>query len=155
MIRFVQGRVCHRETAEDIVADTFTRALQAIGRFRWQGADFGSWLVTIAGNLIRDHVRAAGNAREILSGDLGADCGPGVLAERRPGPAELAEVAVAMAAVRSAMAKLVDDQREVLEHRFLADLDVAQTARQMGRGVLAVRSLQYRATRNLRAVVTR
>ncbi|HUG83686.1 MAG TPA: sigma factor, partial [Euzebya sp.] len=39
-------RVGDAQTAEDLTADVFMRALRRIGSFRWQGKDFGAWLIT-------------------------------------------------------------------------------------------------------------
>ncbi|MCA9649056.1 MAG: RNA polymerase sigma factor [Myxococcales bacterium] len=49
-----------RTLAEDLLADTFVRALENIGRFRWQGKGVLPWLIRIAKNLCLDHLRRSG-----------------------------------------------------------------------------------------------
>lgn len=49
-----------RTLAEDMLADTFVRALENIGRFRWQGKGVLPWLIRIAKNLCLDHLRKSG-----------------------------------------------------------------------------------------------
>ena len=49
-----------RNLAEDLLADTFVRALENIHRFRWQGKGFLPWLIRIAKNLCLDHLRKSG-----------------------------------------------------------------------------------------------
>src|SRR5688572_26274002 len=49
-----------RTLAEDLLADTFERALENIGRFRWQGKGVLPWLIRIAKNLCLDHLRKSG-----------------------------------------------------------------------------------------------
>ena len=49
-----------RTLAEDLLADTFVRALENIGRFRWQGKGVLPWLIRIAKNLCLDHLRKSG-----------------------------------------------------------------------------------------------
>ncbi|HSR54301.1 MAG TPA: RNA polymerase sigma factor [Acidobacteriota bacterium] len=45
-----------RADAEDIVQETWVRAVRQLGRFRWQSA-FSTWLTGIGLNLCRDHLR--------------------------------------------------------------------------------------------------
>jgi RNA polymerase sigma-70 factor (ECF subfamily) len=49
-----------RTLAEDLLADTFVRALENIGRFEWQGKGLLPWLIRIAKNLCLDHLRKSG-----------------------------------------------------------------------------------------------
>lgn len=49
-----------RALAEDLLADTFVRALENIQRFRWQGKGVLPWLIRIAKNLCLDHLRKSG-----------------------------------------------------------------------------------------------
>src|SRR5215212_11691830 len=44
--RYVYYRVNNQSLCEDVVSDTFLRALRRITSFTWQGRDFGAWLVT-------------------------------------------------------------------------------------------------------------
>ena len=45
--RFVYYRVGSTTLAEDLSSETFFRALRSMASFRWQGKDFGAWLMTI------------------------------------------------------------------------------------------------------------
>src|SRR4051812_43405943 len=58
--RFLYYRVGSVPLAEDLTAETFFRALRSMSSFRWQGKDFGAWLMTIARNLTTDHFKAGG-----------------------------------------------------------------------------------------------
>ncbi|MEM7152909.1 MAG: RNA polymerase sigma factor [Myxococcota bacterium] len=49
-----------RTLAEDLLADTFVRAMENIGRFQWQGKGVLPWLIRIAKNLCLDHLRKSG-----------------------------------------------------------------------------------------------
>jgi RNA polymerase sigma-70 factor (ECF subfamily) len=49
-----------RNLAEDLLADTFVRAIEKLHRFRWQGKGLLPWLIRIAKNLCLDHLRKAG-----------------------------------------------------------------------------------------------
>ncbi len=58
VFRFVYFRVGNRQLAEDLTADTFTKALARVDSFAWQGRDPGAWFVTIARNLVADHYKS-------------------------------------------------------------------------------------------------
>src|SRR5689334_21893723 len=62
---FIYRRVQDRELAEDLTHDVFTRALRHIGRWQWQGKDVGAWLITIARNIVIDHIRNVRNRYEV------------------------------------------------------------------------------------------
>ena len=77
-----------RVLAEDLLADTFVRAMENIGRFRWQGKGVLPWLIRIAKNLTLDHLRRAGRLAawpeglEQFVADGGQFSGEAVAAER-------------------------------------------------------------------------
>ena len=55
--RFVYFRVRHKETSEDIVSQTFFKALEGIRSFNPAKGNFSSWLYKIAKNSLIDHWR--------------------------------------------------------------------------------------------------
>jgi RNA polymerase sigma-70 factor, ECF subfamily len=54
--RFLYSLGANEDDLEDLVQETLFRAFRAIDTWRG-GAAFRSWLLTIGGNLLRDHVR--------------------------------------------------------------------------------------------------
>jgi RNA polymerase sigma-70 factor, ECF subfamily len=56
--------------AEDVVQETWIRAVKEMGKFRWESA-LGTWLIAIAGNVARDQLRKLRrrDERELTSGD--------------------------------------------------------------------------------------
>jgi RNA polymerase sigma-70 factor, ECF subfamily len=144
--RYCVHRVGDAETAEDLTADVFMRALRRIGSFSWQGKDFGAWLVTIARNRCHDHFKSAKFRMEHAVAEVYDSApAPSYDADHSRG-LELADL---RAEVHAALAKLKSDQAEVLYHRFLEGRDVEQTAQIMGRNEGAIRALQYRALKAL------
>jgi len=142
---YVYHRVGHRQTAEDLTSDVFMRALQRIGRFKWQGVDFGAWLTTIARNRVHDHFKSArfrleATVEEVF--ETGTSGGYG-------DPESSALSADAARQVHAALRQLKGEQAEVLYLRFIQHLDVAQTAAVMGKNEGAIRALQYRALKSL------
>lgn len=142
---FVYHRVGHRQTAEDLVGDVFLRALRRIGTFRWQGVDFGAWLMTIARNRVHDHFKSARFRLEATVEEVFDS------AEEDPvtDPESAVLTADTSRRVHAALRMLKDEQAEVVYLRFIQHLGVAETAAVMGRSHGAVKALQYRALRSL------
>ena len=59
-------------TGEDWADDngTFVRALRRIDSLSFQGRDVGAWLVTIARNIVRDHVKSSRYRLEVTTADM-------------------------------------------------------------------------------------
>ena len=146
---YVYHRVGHRQTAEDLVGDVFLRALGRISTFRWQGVDFGAWLITIARNRVHDHFKSARFRLEATVEEVfdTAETGSSDDPEQAALNSDLARQ------VREALLLLKGDQAEVLYLRFIQHLNVAETGAVMGRSDGAVKALQYRALRTLSKLV--
>ena len=68
--RFLYYRTRSQTLAEDLTSETFFRALRSMNNFRWQGKDFGAWLMTIARNLTTDHFKAGRTRLEMSTEDM-------------------------------------------------------------------------------------
>ncbi|TWH74442.1 RNA polymerase sigma-70 factor (ECF subfamily) [Modestobacter roseus] len=145
--RFLLLRVGDRATAEDFTSETFVRALRRIDSLTFQGRDVGAWLVTIARNIVLDHVKSSRHRLEVTTADMRT-------ADRATGsPEDTVVQRLTDAELVACMQQLSADQRECLELRFLQDLSVAETAAAMGRKDGAIKALQHRAVRRLAALV--
>jgi RNA polymerase sigma-70 factor (ECF subfamily) len=145
--RFLYARVGDRATAEDFTSETFVRALRRIDSLSFQGRDVGAWLVTIARNIVLDHVKSSRVRLEVPTADMrDAD-------RATDGPEEAVLQRLTNAALFAAIAQLSADQRECLVLRFLQGLSVAETAAAMGKKDGAVKALQHRAVRRLATLV--
>jgi RNA polymerase sigma-70 factor, ECF subfamily len=145
--KFVYRRCGNQQVAEDLTSETFLRALKRIGSFTWQGRDLGAWLVTIARNLVADHFKSGRYRLEVTTGDV-LDAEREGHDDRWDSNPEAATLDyLANVDLLATLAKLTDEQREVLELRFLCGLTIAETAREMHRNQGAIKALQYRAVR--------
>ncbi len=143
--RYIYYRVGSPTLAEDLVSETFLRALRRIDSFTWQGRDFAAWLVTIARNLIADHFKSGRYRLEITTEDI-LESGP---AQTTDGPESLVLDSLTNATLLSAVKKLNPEQQECIVLRFLQGLSVNETALAMGKNDGAIKALQYRAVRAL------
>jgi RNA polymerase sigma-70 factor (ECF subfamily) len=131
--------------AEDLTAQTFLQAWEAIGRFQPRGAPFVSWLLRIAHNLAVSHLRAR-------KGD--AQLHESLVDDRLPrNPEAAAERQADQERVREAVLRLGDDQRQVIILRFVEELDYKEVAEILGKSVAAVRVIQHRALCALRKMM--
>ncbi len=143
VFRFVYYRVSSRTLAEDLTSETFTRALRSIGRYEWQGKDFGAWLTTIARNIVTDHYKSSRHRLEVVADEVPET------AHVQPGPEDEVLDSITNAVLMEAVAALPDEQRDCLLMRFVQNLTIAQTAEALGRSEGAVKQLQLRAVRRL------
>jgi RNA polymerase sigma-70 factor (ECF subfamily) len=143
VFRYVLFRVGDRQLAEDLTAETFLRALRRIGSVSYQGRDIGAWFVTIARNLVLDHVKSSRYRLEQTTSEI-ADLSPST-----SGPEQQVLDGATYEELLRCVAKLNSDQKECIALRFLQGLSVAETARLMGRNEGAVKALQHRAVRRL------
>lgn len=146
VFRFVLFRLGDRTAAEDLTQETFVRAFRRITSVSYQGRDIGAWFVTIARNLVLDHVKSSRYRLESSTPEI-ADVAPTKSAG--PGPENEVIAGATHAELLRCVARLGDDQQECITLRFLQGLSVAETAEIMGRNEGAVKALQHRAVRRL------
>lgn len=67
---YVSYRVGRVADTEDIVADTFLRAVERLDQFEWRGAgSFAAWLFQIARHRLADFYRQSGRSNQTVSWD--------------------------------------------------------------------------------------
>jgi RNA polymerase sigma-70 factor (ECF subfamily) len=132
---FVRSRLGNMADAEDIAAQAFEVALARADRFDYRGVPIEAWLVGIARNLVRDHLKRS--ARRGSGDELDEGLAP--TGRDESGAADLRND------LQQAMEGLTEDQQTVLALRFLLDRSVAETAAVMERSEDAVKNLQRRA----------
>jgi RNA polymerase sigma-70 factor (ECF subfamily) len=138
---FLIYRTGDRVLAEDLLADTFERALRARRRFDPRKASEKTWLYTIALNCLRDHARrraTEGRALERIASGPGAESS-----------GEMKEVSDRDLISRN-LAVLTDDEREAIALRFGADLTVPEIAKLTGEKLTTMEGRVYGALRKLR-----
>jgi len=143
VFRFVYYRTRSTTLAEDLTSETFFRALRSMNGFRWQGKDFGAWLMTIARNLTMDHFKAGKTRLEQTTEDMG------VHDDATESPETTVLAALTNEMLMGALAKLPAEQQDCLVMRFLQGLSIAETALVLERSEGAIKQLQLRGVRSL------
>ncbi len=148
--RFAFRRLGDHAEAEDVTAQTFHRAFEALGRFEWRGAPFGAWLFRIARNAVVDR-RRAGAAPVSLDGIGEGGFEPADVDATAPDEALL--VQEELGAAWAAVARLPALQRRAVTLRFGRDLSHAEVGAIIGRSEAATKQLVYRAMKTLRELL--
>ena len=139
---YISRRVSDRNETEDLTAHVFHQALANLGKFKWRGAPFASWLYRIASNAIADRRRQ--KHREIELDDV---------SDSHNSATDLEEVE-RRARLFVAVDELPEDQRRVIVMRFADETTIRDIAREIGRSEGAVKQLQFRGLENLRSRLT-
>ncbi|ANN20966.1 RNA polymerase subunit sigma-70 [Amycolatopsis orientalis] len=150
--RYVLFRLGDRDLAEDVTSETFLRALRRITSVSYQGRDVGAWFVTIARNIILDHVKSSRFRLEVVTDEVAEPSGApigNVGVQAVAGPEQQAISRATRAELLRCVAELGEDQRECIVLRFMQGLSVAETAAIMRRNEGAIKALQHRAVRRL------
>ncbi len=138
---FLSYRTGDRALAEDLLADTFERALRARRMFDPRRGSEKTWLYAIALNGLRDHARRSASEGRAL--------------ERvARGSSPQAHSAVQQVADRDllsrSLAALSEREREAIALRFGADLSVPEIARLTKEPLTTVEGRVYRGLRKMR-----
>ena len=144
--RYVYYRVGSAALAEDLVSETFLRALRRISSFSWQGRDVAAWFITIARNLIADHYKSSRYRLEVSTEDMLGASGHRVSGED---PEQAVLAGLDNRVLIEAIKRLGAEQQECVVLRFLQGLSVSETAEAMGKNDGSIKALQYRAVRAL------
>jgi RNA polymerase sigma-70 factor (ECF subfamily) len=140
---YIARRVRERSATEELTSHVFHQALANLGKFKWRGAPFASWLYRIARNSIIDHAQRL--QRESASESSYQQ--PEIAMAPEPDLEQVERVA----RVYQLVDKLPWDQAYVIRLRFAEEKSIREIARQLSRSEGAIKQLQFRALQNLRA----
>ena len=132
---------------DDLTSEVFLAVFTSVGRFTGGQEQFRSWVFTIARRRLVDHWRSS--SRTVPQEPYEPDDD-----DRSTESAENQALdALGEERTLQLLARLTDDQREVLVLRIVADLTVEQVAEVVGKRPGAVKALQRRALSTLRRIV--
>lgn len=143
IFQYIYARTSHRQVAEDLTGEVFTRMIRHLPEYEERGIPFRAWLYRIAGNLVKDHYRR--NEKAPLPLTVVEEGNEPVNA-----PENVVEQTLTLTSVKQALATIDEAQRDVVILRFLAGMSLKEVAQTLDKSVGAVKSLQHRGLSALR-----
>ena len=141
--QYVRYRIGDDQTAEDITAEVFLRAIEGLRAYTDQGAPFIAWLYRIAHARVVDHWRSLKRRQTApLDDPLLQD---GLLVTDEAIEADVLQ----QRSLWSALRQLTDDQQNVIILKFVQGLSNAEIAQLLGKTEGAIKALQRRALESL------
>jgi RNA polymerase sigma factor (sigma-70 family) len=142
---YIRYRVGNGATADDLTSQTFLKALDRLSTFDPRKADMGPWLLGIARNLVRDHLRARRRWSWRPLDWLGDRPAPG------PTPEQAAIQNEQQQRLLGALRALSERDRDVLGLKFAGGLTNRAIAKLTGLRESHVGVIVYRAVGKIRA----
>lgn len=132
-----------RALAEDLAQEVFLRAYRSLARFQ-TGRRFRPWLMAIAANRIRDHLKARARRNEV-TWELDRTAATGTST-----PLDRAAARQMLQRLEAGVADMPEETREVLRLRFVVGLDYDEVAESLEIPLGTVKSRISRARVALR-----
>lgn len=131
------------EAAEDLTEEVFMKALQNLSSFQFREVPFSSWLYRIAHNHLIDHIRSSKKQQAVALDD----------AEHLLFEKDRLDSRLDRHTLTSALAKITDDQRQIVLMRVVQGLSILETAKAVGKSEDSVKQLQSRGLKALKRVL--
>jgi len=146
VVRFLWARI--GDDADDVASESWIGVAQGLRRFEGGEAEFRAWLFTIARRRLIDRTRRTTTQATTVSTEAVTEA---VVAPDDPAREALDRLDTY--AALQLVARLPEDQAEVILLRVVAGLDVARVARIVGKRPGNVRVLQHRGLVRLRLLL--
>lgn len=138
---FIMNKVHHKETAQDILSETFSKALQNLEGFRPGESGISPWLFTIARNSVIDHFRRVHSPTVIED------------AWELPSKTDLnseTDFKLLSNSVRKAMRTLSSQEREIVTMKIWQNMSHAEISMVINKSEESTRAAYSRAMKKLR-----
>lgn len=142
---YIYRRTGDEVLAEDLTAQVFLKMLEAIRNQKAWHSSFSGWLYRIAHNAVIDYYRQRDRNTQVSLDDALT-----VPASEDHNPVTTAEMNLDAVRLRSAIARLTDEQAEVISLRFLEGYSISEVAEMLDKTEGSIKALQYRAVATLR-----
>ncbi|QBD75352.1 RNA polymerase sigma factor [Ktedonosporobacter rubrisoli] len=142
--RYLRTRASSDEDAADLTQQVFLKVLEALPGYRPRGIPFAAWLFRIARHVAIDHHRRHKN---IQYWDLLSDI---VQSPSEQDPEAVALKQENLARLRSLLARLDVQKRELLALRFAAGLSTVEIAQVVGKSHASVKKQITRTLQSLK-----
>jgi RNA polymerase sigma-70 factor (ECF subfamily) len=138
--RYIYFRVGERELAEDLQAEVFLRMLEGIHRYEDRGWPISAWLYRIARDRTIDTIRRRQSRPQVPLESWNGMC---------DGPETSVGAQLDSEELHRTLTELTEEQRQVIQLRFLAEMSIHEVAQTLNRSEGAVKALQFRGMQSL------
>jgi RNA polymerase sigma-70 factor (ECF subfamily) len=142
--RYIYYKVNNQQLAEDLTSSVFEKALVNFSKYNSEKASFSTWIFAIARNTIVDHYRSQPKA-QVVNIDEAVE-----IPSRDPGPEAVTEDSEEKQLLRSCIARLPQDEQEIVRLKFAIEMTNRDIARATGLTESNVGVKLYRIVRKLR-----
>ena len=152
LLRYCRGFVESEEEAEDLVQETFMRAIRSASTYR-ATSRFSTWIYTIARNLALDRVKTARNRADLEAGRQ-----DGILESTMSSPPpepDMVESGGFREQLLTALTALTPLEAETVRLTFFAEWTTAQIAELQECSRATVRTRRFQALKKIRQVLNR
>lgn len=132
--------------AEALTSETFTRAIEKLSRFTWQGKPFGAWLFGIASRVLLEWRREVTQQKKAMPLDDLENSGT-LQTE------DILEIIIKKedrTVLWGLVAELAESEQNILVLRHVHGLSYAEISKVFGRSEVACKQLHYRTLSKLR-----
>lgn len=147
LYRYVRFHLPTADSAEDLTAEVFLRAIQAFDRFNPSLGSSRAWLFRIAHNALRDYERQARRRMLVSLADLrDLECDAA-------SPEERLLLEEEIGGLLAALGELSAKDREIIGLTYASDLSLIEAGAVLGISTTAARTRLWRALNRLRKVL--
>jgi len=136
--------VNNKQVTEDLSSSVFEKALVNFSKYSSDKASFSTWIFSIARNTVIDYYRTDGKRQGVFP-DEAID-----MPTRDLSPEEEAERKAERECLQLCMAKLSQEEQEIMHLKFAAELNNRQIAKMLRLSESNVGTKLFRAVRKLR-----
>jgi RNA polymerase sigma-70 factor (ECF subfamily) len=142
IFRYLSYRTTDLQTAEDLTSEVFLKMVQALPGYLPKNVPFKAWLFRIARNLAIDHQR-----RNNTHPTINIEENMPIVDNQRD---QNMEDCLDSIILKHALARLNDEQRDVILMRFVEGMPIVQVAMTLHKSEDAIKGLQRRALNAIR-----
>lgn len=149
---FALKRVACVDIAKDIVSQTFLKAYENIGSFKWRRVSFSSWLFRIASNEIADYYRKERKSPVAIDSvaEPAAELTPEIEVINTE---EAEEKQQDIIEIKEKISDLPEESREVLELKFLENKKIREISEITGKREGTIKSLIHRGVKKIQTLL--
>lgn len=150
LFRYIRAKVSNQQHAEDILQDVFVKIWRGLPAYKEGKGSFNAWAYRIALNALNDFFRKVYRAPEPSEIFEDMEYSFSSLQSGTQSAEKVLDTDFALIRLKPILAEMPELYRQVLEYRFMQDLNIEEIGEILGKSNLAVRLLQHRALKKLK-----